>query len=501
MPALRDPALSRLAHSLLWPGFAGRTAPDWLRRALDQGLAGAVYFEQNIDAADPSQVRALSAELHDANPDALIGVDEEGGIVTRLEAATGSSTPGNAILGRIDDLDLTERTAAWIGELVASAGVDIDLAPTVDVNANARNPVIGVRSFSADPEVVSRHAAAYVRGLQRAGVAACPKHFPGHGDTVTDSHLAAATADITLDELHAVHLPPFRAAIDAGAKALMTAHIRVPGLGDQPATMNPASLALARELGFDGVLITDAVDMAAIRGTVGSGPGAVAALVAGADLVCIGNPALNPQVGGERTDEVEFLEVLHAVIAALESGELPLARAEDAAARLAELAAWRRRQPPAPGRPGPFDGAAPAARATVVIGDVRLRGGEVLAIDARTKRSIAVGEAADFFTVALRESRAVERISLAGLTEAEAAVHAASAAAAHHGEAVLLVNQPQSSPFEAAVLTAVLRARPDAVVVYAGWPEETPPEAARAVRALGASRATAVHVARLLIGA
>lgn len=281
----------------------------------------------------------------------------------------------------------------------------------------------------------------------------------------------------------------------------MTAHIRVPVLGEAPATLNRRSLALARELGFEGVLITDAVDMAAIRSTVGSGRGAVGALVAGADLVCIGNPSLNPQIGGERTDEVEFIEVLNAVYEALESGELPLARAEEAADRLAELAAWRREQPQAPARPEPFDGAAIAAHAVVAIGDVRLGGTTATTIDARTKRTIAVGEASDFFTVALRETRPTDRVSLAGLSEVDAAAKAAAVASDRGDGLVLLVNQPQSSPFEAVVLDAVLAVRPDTVVVYAGWPGEGAPAARRAVLAHGASRATAVHTARLLTGA
>lgn len=497
---LQDPSLSRLAHSLLWPGFNGRVAPDWLMHALDRGLAGAVYFEQNIDTADPVQTRELSARIHDANPNALIGVDEEGGIVTRLEAVAGSSTPGNAVLGRIDDIDVTERTAAWIGAIVAAAGIDIDLAPTVDVNSNPRNPVIGVRSFSADTDVVSRHAAAYVRGIQSAGIAACPKHFPGHGDTVTDSHLDAATSDITIEELRRIHLPPFRAAIEAGAKALMSAHIRVPALGDAPATLNRTSLDIARELGFDGVLITDAVDMAAIRNTVGSGPGAVAALNAGADLICIGNPVTNPQIGGARTDEIEFNEPLHAIYDALESGELSMARAEQAAGRNAQLAAWRRRQPADTDAPEGFDGASLAAQAASVIGDVRLSRTTATTIDARTKRSIAVGDAPDFFTLALREFLPTERVALGGLSDTDAAARACAVLADRQGDVVLLVNQPQNSAFESAVLDAVLHAAPNTIVVYAGWPSETAPAARRAILTYGASRATAQHAARLLGG-
>lgn len=497
---LRDPALSKLAHSVLWPGFDGTTAPDWLMHALDQGLAGAVYFQQNLDPTSPETTVALSQRIHQANPVALIGVDEEGGIVTRLEAAAGSSVPGNAVLGRIDDVGVTERTAAWIGGLVASAGIDIDLAPTVDVNSNPRNPVIGVRSFSADPAVVARHAAAYVRGIQSAGVAACPKHFPGHGDTVTDSHLDVATSDISLSELRSIHLPPFRAAIEAGARTLMSAHIRVPALGEAVATINSTTLAMARELGFDGVLITDAVDMAAIRATIGSGQGAVEALRAGADLICIGNPATNPQVGGARTDEVEFLEPLHAVYEALESGALPVERVEEAAARIAELSEWRRRQQATTRRPEPVDGASLAARAAVEIGDPRLRGESAVVIDARTKRNIAVGDAADFFTVALRAYVDADRVSLGGMSDDAAAERARTVIAAREDDIVLIVNQPQSSPFEASVLAAVLDSHPDAIVVYAGWPDDGEPAARNALITYGASRATAEHAARVLTG-
>jgi beta-N-acetylhexosaminidase len=494
----RDPTLSRLAHSVLWPGFDGLQAPDWLMKALDHGLGGTVYFAQNLDADDPQQAQELSARIHAANPDALIGIDEEGGIVTRLETARGSSTPGNAVLGRLDDPDVTERTAAWIGRMVAAAGVDIDLAPTVDVNANPRNPVIGVRSFSADPAVVARHAAAYVRGIQAAGIAACLKHFPGHGDTVTDSHLDAATSNIDLDQLRAVHLPPFIAAIEAGAKAVMSAHIRIPALGDLPATLNAESLGIVRQLGFDGVLITDALDMAAIRATVGMGPGAVAALNAGADLLCVGNPATNSQTAGMRTDEFEFNEVLHAIYAALTSGELPVDRVEEAAARNSKLAAWCRSQPTSPQGAGPFDGAALATRALEVVGDVRLHENATLVIDARTRRNIAVGDAPDFFTVAMREFGEVNRVALAGLAETEAAAQALAVLAEHPGDVVLLVNQPQSSSFEAHLLSAVLGARPDVVVVYAGWPGEGAPDAHRAIFSYGASRASALAVARAL---
>src|SRR6266536_1808351 len=176
-----------MADGCLLPGFAGTRAPDWILRRLDGGLGGAVLFSRNV--ADPAQVAALTAELHAARPDGLVAIDEEGGDVTRLESATGSSYPGNLALGAAGDPELTRAVAASLGAELAAAGIDLDLAPVADVNSNPDNPVFGVRSFGADPDLVGAHTAAFVAGLQSAGVAACVKHFPGHGDTSVDSHL------------------------------------------------------------------------------------------------------------------------------------------------------------------------------------------------------------------------------------------------------------------------------------------------------------------------
>ncbi|GAB3567296.1 glycoside hydrolase family 3 protein [Spelaeicoccus albus] len=494
-----DSALLRLANSVVWPGFTGHTAPHWLLRELDGGLAGAVYFSHNIDPADPAATASLSRQIHDANPLALIGVDEEGGAVTRLESVGGSSVPGNAVLGRLDDTEVTERAAAWLGRLVGSRGIDIDLAPDVDVNADPRNPVIGVRSFSADPDVVARHAAASVRGLQSAGVAACAKHFPGHGDTASDSHVEAALSDIDERTLREVHLRPFAAAVDAGVKAIMCAHIRVPFLGPAPATVNRRALDLARTMGFDGVIVTDALDMAAIRATIGSGPGAVAALNAGADLLCTGNPYANGAAAtDEHADEREFAEVRDAVYRALRRGDLDVARVQEAARRVRELSEWTRR---ADGGPAvEFDGAAVAARGLEVSGDVRVAG-PLLVIDARPRRTIAVGEAADFFTESLRAKSGrgtVERLGLSGMSADDAGAAIDSALARSTGDVVLVVAGLHSDSREAAVRDAVLHARPNAVVVNSGWPGAGT-MSGREVRTYGASRVGAEAVADLLL--
>ena len=284
-------SIERDALAVIFPGFEGPVAPEWLRRRLSEGLGGVVLFGWNVQS--PEQLRELTRVLR-AEGDVLVGIDEEGGDVTRLEVATGSSYPGNAALGVVDDTELTERVAAAIGADLAEVGVNLNLAPVADVNTNPLNPVIGIRSFGADGELVARHVAAAVRGLQGAGVAACAKHFPGHGDTAEDSHHELPVVG-TLEE---AALVPFRAAIEAGAQAIMSAHIVVRSLGEAPATMSHEILhdLLREDLGYDGLVVTDALEMKAISATVGVEEGAVRALAAGADALCLGHDLFDESV-------------------------------------------------------------------------------------------------------------------------------------------------------------------------------------------------------------
>ncbi|HEY6052770.1 MAG TPA: glycoside hydrolase family 3 N-terminal domain-containing protein, partial [Gaiellaceae bacterium] len=240
-------SLQRLAAGCVLAGFDGHEPPDWLRRALADGLGGVCLFAGNV--RDEAQVAALTAALRAERPEVLVAVDEEGGDVTRLEWERGSSYPGNLALGAVDDVGLTERVAAAIASDLARAGISVNLAPVADVNSNPRNPVIGVRSFGPDPELVARHVAAFVGGTQSVGVAACAKHFPGHGDTAQDSHLELPVARPRLE--------PFRAAIAAGVRCVMTGHLLVPELDDRPATLSRRIVGdlLRGELGFDGLVV------------------------------------------------------------------------------------------------------------------------------------------------------------------------------------------------------------------------------------------------------
>ena len=327
-----DPGLRRLALGTLLAAFAGETAPGWALDLLAEGLAGHTLF--GINVVDADQVAALTADLRSARPDALIAIDEEGGDVTRLAHRTGSPYPGNAALGAVDDPELTRAVYAAIGGDLARAGISLDLAPTVDVNTADDNPIIGTRSFGATPELVARHAAAAIEGLQSAGVAACAKHFPGHGATMTDSHLELPTVDASLDLLRRRDLPPFAAVIAAGSQAIMSAHIRVPALtGDDPGTFSRRVLTdlLRGEYGFRGAIVTDALEMRGAAATAdGIGPAAVRALAAGADLLCI----------GARVDLALVEAVVAEIAAAAGDGRLPLARLEDAVARTAAMATW-----------------------------------------------------------------------------------------------------------------------------------------------------------------
>jgi beta-N-acetylhexosaminidase len=358
--------LEPAAASCLFPGFDGLTAPDWV---CDGGYCGVVLFARNI--RDSEQLAELTASLRGL----LVAVDEEGGDVTRLEAAEGSSFPGNLALGAVDDVELTRRVAAAIGGELAAVGINFDLAPVADVIVDPANPIVGVRSFGSDPALVSRHVGAFVEGLQTVGVAACAKHFPGHGESLADSHLELPSVETDRETLHARALPPFAAAVGAGVRAVMTAHVRFAALDDEPATLSAEVIGLLRsELGFDGLVITDALEMRAISGTVGLEEGAVLALVAGADALCLGADVSREQV-----------EAVRSAIAR----RVPEQRLREAAARVAELADWASSPRPHRDREA---GAEAARRALRVEGDVRISG-EPIFVELRPEATIAAGEA------------------------------------------------------------------------------------------------------------
>lgn len=475
--------LTRLIDGCLLPAFDGLEAPAWLLDRLADGLGGVTLFARNVESAQ--QVRRLTAALRAAAPDVLIAIDEEGGDVTRLEVATGSSYPGNLALGVVDDVALTRRVAASIGADLRATGINLNFGPVADVNSNPDNPVIGVRSFGTDAALVARHTVAYVEGLQSAGVAACAKHFPGHGDTATDSHLGLTTAadsPVAVD----LALEPFRAAIAAGVRAIMTAHIVLPAYGDEPATINRRLLTglLRRELGYDGVVVADALDMGAIRRGVGDVEGAVLAFAAGADALCLSS-----------REELDVLDAIRAgVAAAVASGRLSADRLAEAAGRVRALAAWT--AAPAEVARDNVIGREVARRAVRACGQVRLAHGDPVVVQLEPVPNMAAGVLPWGVAEPLR-ALGTDAV-LVQVSEESAD---ADPLAGHGGRpVVLVVRDAQRHEWQRAVLQRVCTARPDTVVVEMGLPGMPAPDAAGYLVTQGAGRVNAVAAAELLLG-
>ncbi len=480
-------SLERLAASVLLPGFSATSAPRWLLEWLDRGLAGVCLFGQNV--VDAPQVRALTDELHARRPGVLVASDEEGGTVTRLEASTGSSWPGHATLGALDDPRTTHDVAAGIGAAARAAGIDLVAAPVVDVGSEPDNPVIGVRSFGAEPSLVARHGAAFVTGLQAAGVAACAKHFPGHGATRTDSHVALPVLDVDEATWRDRDLPPFEAAAGAGSRCMMTAHVVLTALDSEPATMSAPVLRLLREeLGYDGVIVSDALDMRAISHRVGRAEGAVRALVAGVDLLCVGNPVFPDPYD----DEAAVEELVAAVVAAVRGGRLTRERLEAASRRVRDLGAWTQAQAARPvAEPVGGDlGASAARRALRVRGQVGVHGNAVVLVP-RT----AVGFAAGRRESALVTELAARRPSWPVVVEATAEQARTVAEAERR---VLVVVDGRLDEDAAAAVRAVLAQRPDSVVVYGG-PTGAADPGEHTVHTHGGGRATARAAVDLIL--
>ncbi|MEV8635015.1 glycoside hydrolase family 3 protein [Streptosporangium sp. NPDC051023] len=487
-----SPELAGLADTVLQPGFVGTEVPDWLRKRLAEGLGGVALYSRNL--VDSAQVRALTAALRAENPDVVIATDEEAGDVTRLEALIGSSRPGNLALGAVDDPELTERVARGIGADLAAAGITLNYAPVVDVNSDLDNPVVGTRAFGSDPWLVARHAAAWVTGLQSAGVAACAKHFPGHGATAVDSHNDLPTVSYSAEELAATTLPPYRAAIEAGVQAVMTGHLLVPAYDpDSPATMSARLLVglLREELGFDGLIVTDAVEMPSVAERYGVTGAAVRALVAGADAIC---------VGGERKGAGVVGFMRNAIMAAVIDGTLPEERLAEAASRVRRLAAWsaeQRRVTWAAGTAGTVgldpSGLAAARRALRIRGEVLPLAAAPQVVEFVSETNIAIDRATPWGVT----------VPLAALLPGTDGVRLGPddqvPAPAEGRPLVIVVRDAHRHAWVSAGLDALLARRPDAIVVEMGLPGPLTPGGTH-ITTHGATTVSGQAVAELLAG-
>lgn len=486
----------RWARAVQMVSFDGASAPSWLLDELAAGVGSVCLFAGNVES--DAAVADLVATLRRARADVVIAIDEEGGDVTRLDQRRGSDIPGAAVLGAVDDVAATAAAHRVIGRRLAGLGIDLDLAPVADVNVAADNPVIGVRSFGDDAALVALHVSAAADALASVGVAACLKHFPGHGATADDSHQGLPVLDVDAATLRARELIPFRGTT---AGAVMTAHIVVPAFDTEPATRSKVVLGMLRdELRFDGVIVSDALDMAGVHGPTVRygdvtpemiGEAAVAAVAAGCDLLCL---------GAYQGHDVP-LAVTAALVQAVTDGRLDAGRLADAARRVASLSQTPARQEHDADATRLVDErlvAGVAARAITVNGNLVAPVHGALVIDCRAEASMANHD------VPWGLGRAVGAADPAAtsLDASPSSTTGEIVAAAAGRPLVVAVRSAGAHPWQLELLERLALARPDLVAVELGWPAGTGADAypgAVLVTSFGASRAsTDAVVARLL---
>ncbi|MET9812787.1 glycoside hydrolase family 3 N-terminal domain-containing protein [Streptomyces sp. NPDC006386] len=479
------PGLDEAAHRCLVAGFAGTaTVPDTLKRLIDRGLGGVILFTRNV--RDAQQVRQLTDTLRALRPDLIVAIDNEGGGIGHLVGAGAPEVPGSYALGVADDPALTARCADALAGHLATLGITASYAPVADLQHHPRNPIVRTRSFGAEPALAARHLRAWIAATERRGVASCAKHFPGHGGTETDSHHDVAVDPRPYDELRA-DLEPFRAAVGAGVPMIMSAHVVFPALDpERPATLSRRILGdlLRHELDFDGVLVSDALEMKAIADRYGEAAGARIALAAGADQVIVAVPEL------ETT-----LACRDAVLDALRSGVLAEERVREAAGRVRRLA--ERYAAPAGTVDGWDAGAGlEAARRAVRSRPVppAVRGAHVVDLFPPPHPALNWG-GEDLLT----EVRALDPTATGTAVTGEPAEPAAVAEEILRasGAAPLVVATCDAGlhPWQEQLRAALLARRPDAVTVDTGLPE------GGALCSYGRGRANLRAVAEVLAGA
>jgi len=317
--------LRKHAGQLSIAGFTGHSIPADLKiLAREFDLGGIILFARNVDS--PEQVAEIAREAQSLTQELplWVSVDQEGGRVARLKTPF-TVWPPMMTLGRSGDAQLAARFARALAAELRAVGISMDYTPVLDILTNASNPVIGDRALATDAEQVAKLGQVIIRTLQENGIAACGKHFPGHGDTSVDSHFELPLIEHPPDRIERVELVPFRAAIEAGVASIMTAHILIPALDtERPATLSRrvVTTMLKQELGYEGLVLSDDLEMKAISGRYGMAEATVMAIAAGCDAVLM---------CGEGQDKQA--EAIEAVIHAAEAGELSEKRLEDALAR------------------------------------------------------------------------------------------------------------------------------------------------------------------------
>jgi beta-N-acetylhexosaminidase len=459
--------LLALARSVMCVGFSGACAAD---APLDElrafGPGAVIVFARNVGT--PAQTRELFAALRALAPlPPLLAVDQEGGRVARLGADLVAELPAAMAVAAAGEPAACERLGRLAGRDLAALGVSVNFAPVADLALHADNAVIGNRSYGSDPQTVARFAIAFARGLESAGVAAAFKHFPGHGDTAVDSHRALPRLAADAARLRERDLVPFAAAIAASAASIvMPAHAITPFDPDRPATISRRVLhdLLRAELGFAGIIATDDLEMEAIAAGIGTVHGAVAALGAGADLLLICH----------RLDLAR--EAAQAIAGAIERGELPRARLEEAAERVARL----REEHAQPAPPLEVDAGEPLAVArravTAIRGLPRLADGKPVTVIS-FEGSVADGAAGSraqtpSLSAALRMRRWQSEVMRVALEPDSDDLDLLLAHVPSLGDRnfVIVTRAAHRYPAQAAAARAILAAVPDAIVISAREP-------------------------------
>ena len=326
---MSDLTLEEKLGQMLVAGFQGHDAPPHIIEWLQEGrIGGVILFARNIDT--PAQLRALTQELRQAaGRPILVAIDQEGGAVARLREGF-TESPGAMALGAADDPRLAGQVSHVLAAEMRAVGVNWNLAPAIDLTHDIRNPSVGTRSLGSDPEHVTRHAVAQIKGLQEKGVAATAKHFPGKANTPVDPHMDLPVIEGSLDEMWGTDLAPFRAACAAGVSAVMVTHAQFKDIEpNYPSTMSSRIIqGLLRErIGFTGLVTTDCMEMKAITNRYGPGESAVLAAVAGADTILFSHTR-------------EWQEAAYeALLEAARSGRLPPKRIDESTRRIEEVKA------------------------------------------------------------------------------------------------------------------------------------------------------------------
>ncbi|MCM3705884.1 MULTISPECIES: glycoside hydrolase family 3 protein [Cytobacillus] len=340
--AVKHMSIEEKVGQMLMPDFRtweGQNVTEMLpeieKLVKDYHLGGVILFRENVVTTEQTATLVSDYQKAAEKFGLLMTIDQEGGIVTRLQS--GTDMPGNMALGAARSEEISRKVGKAIGEELSSLGINMNFAPVMDVNNNPDNPVIGVRSFGEDPQLVADMGVAYTEGLQSAGVAATAKHFPGHGDTAVDSHLGLPEVPHDKERLKEVELYPFQKGMEAGVDAIMTAHVTFPKIDDTkaisqktgeeiaiPATLSHKVLTelMREEMGYEGVITTDAMNMNAIAEHFGPVDAAIRAVKAGTDIVLM---------------PVGLKEVAEGLLNAVKNGEIPEKRIESSVERILTL--------------------------------------------------------------------------------------------------------------------------------------------------------------------